>query len=100
MPRPILFWSTSATRRRITPSASSRWIRFQHGVEDNPTRSPISATEREASSCSTVRGGEGRAEASGFQRGGGGSESQRLPQFLLLGDRQRKRAVEYVPGAE
>ena len=30
MPSPILFWSTSATRRRMTPSASSRWMRFQH----------------------------------------------------------------------
>ena len=39
MPSPILFWSTSATRRRITPSASSRWMRFQHGVDDSPTRS-------------------------------------------------------------
>src|SRR5438445_5938459 len=55
MPSPILFWSTSATRRRITPSASRRWMRFQHGVEDRPTRSPISATDSEASSCSTVR---------------------------------------------
>ena len=48
IPSPILFWSTSATRRRITPSASSRWMRFQHGVDDSPTRSPISATESEA----------------------------------------------------
>src|SRR6516162_372425 len=55
MPSPILFWSTSATRRRITPSASNRWMRFQQGVDDSPTRSPISATEREASSCSTIR---------------------------------------------
>src|SRR3979411_3100873 len=48
IPSPILFWSTSATRRRMTPSASSLWMRFQHGVEDSPTRSPISATDREA----------------------------------------------------
>src|SRR3569623_3267446 len=30
-------------------------MRFQHGVDDRPTRSPISATESEASSCRTVR---------------------------------------------
>src|SRR4030095_9367026 len=30
-------------------------MRFQQGVDDRPTRSPISATESEASSCSTVR---------------------------------------------
>ena len=52
-PRPTLSWSTSATRRLITPSASSFWIRFQHGVDDKPTRCPISATEREASCCRT-----------------------------------------------
>src|SRR4029077_2105549 len=39
----------------MTPSASRRWIRFQQGVEDNPTRLPISATERDAFSCSTAR---------------------------------------------
>src|SRR5713101_10028681 len=32
----------------MTPSASKRCIRFQHGVDDRPTRLPISATEREA----------------------------------------------------
>src|SRR4029077_11757645 len=30
-------------------------MRFQQGVDDRPTRLPISATEREASSCSTVK---------------------------------------------
>src|SRR6516225_6723116 len=39
----------------MTPSASSRWIRFQHGVEDRPTRLPMSATESEASSCRTAK---------------------------------------------
>jgi hypothetical protein len=39
----------------MTPSASSRWIRFQQGVEDKPTRAPISATESEAFSCKTAR---------------------------------------------
>src|SRR4249920_3639764 len=39
----------------MTPSASSRWIRFQHGVDDRPTRLPISATESEASFCRTAR---------------------------------------------
>src|SRR5579862_7965556 len=39
----------------MTPSDSSRWMRFQHGVEDRPTREPISATESAASSCRTAR---------------------------------------------
>src|SRR5215510_12325732 len=30
-------------------------MRFQQGVDDRPTRLPISATEREASSCNTAR---------------------------------------------
>src|SRR2546428_13208645 len=30
-------------------------MRFQQGVEERPTRLPISATESEASSCSTAR---------------------------------------------
>src|SRR5262245_53892490 len=30
-------------------------MRFQHGVDESPTRLPISATEREASSCRTDR---------------------------------------------
>src|SRR5215831_839042 len=30
-------------------------MRFQQGVEERPTRLPISATERDASSCSTAR---------------------------------------------
>src|SRR3954471_8670340 len=54
-PRPILSGSTTATRFWITPSASSFWIRFQQGVDDRPTRLPTSATEREASCCSTPR---------------------------------------------
>jgi hypothetical protein len=29
-------------------------MRFQQGVEDNPTRLPISATASEASSCKTA----------------------------------------------
>src|SRR6516162_1624763 len=39
----------------MMPSASSRCIRFQHGVDDKPTRLPISATESEALSCSRLR---------------------------------------------
>src|ERR1700674_5366457 len=39
----------------MTPSASSRWMRFQQGVEERPTRLPISATEWEASCCSRAR---------------------------------------------
>src|ERR1700678_815510 len=30
-------------------------MRFQHGVEDSPTRAPISATESAAFSCRTAR---------------------------------------------
>jgi hypothetical protein len=30
-------------------------MRFQHGVDDSPTREPISATESEASSWTTAR---------------------------------------------
>src|SRR5882757_7178450 len=52
-PSPTLSWSTTATRFSMTPSASSFWMRFQHGVDDSPTRCPISATESEASCCST-----------------------------------------------
>src|SRR5262245_49898207 len=39
----------------MTPSASSRWMRFQQGVDDRPTRLPISATDSEASPCSSDR---------------------------------------------
>src|SRR4051794_39710488 len=39
----------------MMPSPSIRWMRFQHGVDDNPTRSPISATVSEASCCRTLR---------------------------------------------
>src|SRR6185312_3002561 len=37
------------TRRWMTPASSSRLILRQHGLEDRPTRSAISATERLAS---------------------------------------------------
>src|SRR5271155_3962098 len=49
---------------------------------------------------STLRGGEGAAEAGAFQRRSGGGEPERLGQGLLFGDGQRERAVEYVAGAE
>src|SRR6516165_9430464 len=52
-PSPTLSWSTNATRFSITPSDSSFWIRFPHGVEDKPTRCPISATDSEASCCNS-----------------------------------------------
>src|SRR5580704_9203943 len=39
----------------MTPSDSSRWMRFQHGVDDRPTREPISATDSAAFSCRTAR---------------------------------------------
>src|SRR5262245_9522703 len=44
-----------ATRRVMTPSASSRCSRFQQGVDDKPTRWPISATESDASCWTTAR---------------------------------------------
>ena len=55
MPSPIFSGSISATRLVMTPSASSRCRRFQHGVDDRPTRWPISATESEASCWTTAR---------------------------------------------
>ncbi len=33
-------------RRRMTPSASSFWMRFQHGVCDNPTLAAIAAIDK------------------------------------------------------
>src|SRR5438270_5138485 len=54
-PSPTLSGSTTATRFWITPSASSFWMRFQQGVDDSPTRLPTSATDSEASCCSTPR---------------------------------------------
>ena len=44
-----------------------------------------------------VAGGEGAAEPGAFQGGSGGGEAQRLPQFLLLGDGERKGAVKTSP---
>src|SRR4029079_2952736 len=55
MPRPTLSGSMMATRRVMTPSPWSFSSRFQQGVDDRPTRWPISATEREASSWTTAR---------------------------------------------
>src|SRR5882757_7615305 len=49
---------------------------------------------------STLRGREGAPEPGAFQRCGGGGESERLSQFLLLGDGERKGAVEHVAGAQ
>src|ERR1700712_2921651 len=37
------------TRRWMTPASSSRLMRRQQGLEDNPTRSAISATDSPAS---------------------------------------------------
>src|ERR1700738_1259232 len=39
-----------ATRLRMTPDLSRRWMRFQHGLCDSPTRCAICASERLASS--------------------------------------------------
>ena len=44
--------ATSATRAEMTPSVSSRWIRFQQGVGDRPTAWEIWASESVASTCS------------------------------------------------
>src|SRR5580692_7496745 len=54
----------------MIPSASKRWIRFQHGVAKSPTSFPISATDRDAScwsSASIVRSVVFLAEYSGFR---------------------------------
>lgn len=50
-PLPMLSGSTRAMRRRITPEASSFWMRRQQGVGDSATRSAICATDNVASSC-------------------------------------------------
>ena len=47
--------SSRVTRRRMIPSASSFWIRRQHGVGDRVTRRAISATLSDASSCRSAR---------------------------------------------
>ena len=49
-PMPIDSGDISATRFRMTPVFSSRWIRFQQGLCDRPTRCAICASERLASS--------------------------------------------------
>ena len=48
----------------------------------------------------TLRGGKGAAEAGAFQSCRSGRKSQRLPQLLALGDRQREGAMEDVAGAQ
>src|ERR687898_952783 len=53
-PMPIDSGEISATRRRMTPAFSRRWMRFQHGLCDRPTRCAICAKERLASSCSSA----------------------------------------------
>ncbi len=54
-PSPSFTGSSTATRRSITPSASRRWIRFQQGVCDSPTCSPMAAMESVASFCRSAR---------------------------------------------
>ena len=49
-PIPIDSGEISATRFRMMPAFSRRWIRFQHGLCDSPTRWAICANERLASS--------------------------------------------------
>src|ERR1700709_984434 len=49
---------------------------------------------------STLRGREGAPEPGAFQRCGGGGESERLAELLLLGDGERKGAVEHVAGTQ
>src|SRR5438309_645220 len=49
---------------------------------------------------STLRCGEGTAEAGAFQRGGGGGEPQGGWNVLALGDGKGECAVEHVTGAE
>src|SRR5215216_3308915 len=50
-PMPIDSGEISATRRRMMPAFSRRWMRFQQGLCDRPTRCAICANERLASSC-------------------------------------------------
>ena len=50
-PALMLGGSSTATRRLMMPASSSFWMRRQHGVVDNPTSLPTSATERVQSSC-------------------------------------------------
>ena len=66
----------------MTPSASSRWIRFQHGVDDSPTRSPISATDSEASCCRTVRILRSMASRRRLGSSGGGGKFRHVKNFL------------------
>ena len=49
-PTPIDSGEISATRFRMTPVFSRRWMRFQHGLCDSPTRWAICASDRLASS--------------------------------------------------
>lgn len=81
-PRPSFTGSSTATRRSMTPSASSFWIRFQHGVCDRPTRSPIAAMESVASVCSRARifrSIASKAVSVGFRRARGAGAYRRLP---------------------
>src|SRR5260370_28107826 len=51
---PIDSGEISATRFRMAPDFSRRWMRFQHGLCDSPTRCAICASERLASSWRSV----------------------------------------------
>src|SRR5664279_479406 len=56
-------------------------MRFQHGVDDSPTRSPISATDSEASSCRTIR--IFRSMASRRRLGSGGTAGSLMGRTLF-----------------
>ena len=55
---------------------------------------------KSSANFSTLRGGKGATEAGAFQRCSGGGGPQRARDVLILGDRERKGAMEYVAGAQ
>ena len=66
----------------------------------SPNRAGSPALVQKLFNFSTLRGSKGAAETGAFQGCSGGGEPQRLPQPLIFGDRERKRAMEDVTRAE
>src|SRR6266481_7534855 len=65
-----------------------------------PSRTGSSTLVQKFFNFRTLRGSKSPTEAGAFQGCSGRGESQRLPQLLIFGDRERKRAMENIPGAE
>src|SRR4051794_35664282 len=65
-----------------------------------PGRAGPLALAQKRHDFSTLRGSKGAAKACAFQGRRGGGESQRLTQFLPLGNGERKGAMKDVSGAE